>query len=113
MVLNSQVITMCPLLLINHPTAANQTRKSNANSTLNENLTMKYNLCKKEATYTMFWKVLPYEKNCLEGKKIVESHRSENEVRLMLNKNRTLIFHRINLLEFLHFVTQETQVIKK
>lgn len=70
MVLNSQVITMCPLLLINHPTARNQTRKSNANSTLNENLTMKYNLCRKEATYTMFQKALPYEKNCLEQNKI-------------------------------------------
>lgn len=101
MVLNSQVIIMRPLLLINHRRAAGQTRKSNANSTLNENLTRKYNICGKETTYIVFHKVLPCEEKLLREKKML-NHKElrKNEVRLSINRNRTLIFHQINLLDF-------------
>lgn len=72
---------MRPLLLINHPRAAYQTRKSNANSTFNENLTMKYNICGKEAMYIVFQKVLLCEKNCLEKKLLSRTELRKNEVR--------------------------------
>lgn len=50
MVLNSQVIMVLPPFpLINHPGATRKTRKKNANSILNENITLKPNIYETEA----------------------------------------------------------------
>jgi hypothetical protein len=54
MVLNSQVIIMRPLSPHKSSYRSKPNKKSNADSRLNENLTMKYNIFGKEATYIVF-----------------------------------------------------------
>jgi hypothetical protein len=64
MVLSSQVMTELPTFSSHKSSySISKTRMRKANSTLNENLTVKHNICWKEATCIMFQENLPYEKN--------------------------------------------------